>query len=579
MRSFLSRLASPRRASIAEAPTAEVRRIRDEDLRIGVDFGTSTTQVAVRIGSGEPRLIRLSPETEHLPSYMALDGQGRQLFGLDAMNTFPNVHSVKAKLVADQPLPEADGLRPSDVAHAFLSEVVRRTLTRLQDERLLPADVDRLLLSTNLGCTPRFDLTARARLRDVAKAAGLNVRLADLIEEPVSAAFEVTFSGLVDEGVRPDGARLLLVDIGGGTLDVAVMKVGRALDKTELYATRGWEDAGDRFTELIVGQVTKEVKQLAGADVALTNADRSLMWARAEAAKTTLSFRSSTVIALGGIAGIGDETFELTSDALRHLAGNLLARIRTDVRVAYMLARLILDRGGPEDPAPGTVDYLDAGGGVRSLVDMDVSSDAREHLDAVVLVGGASQMPMIRAVFERQFAGLLRDPQFVGLDPVQAVVLGLARQHRLSASNLRYPNWGVSAIFKVPGGPDLSVPLYEPFAPSFDVKNGFTSVYRRDATTPPGATHVAIAFREAGTDRTQMWPPVPLPDSSATLSLGLDLFGRVSMSADGRPLYVDGSSQPTPWQTAEAYALPSWVPPGRKTDWYKDLPQWDWRNM
>ena len=47
--------------------------------------------------------------------------------------------------------------------------------------------------------------------------------LATLVEEPVAAAYEVMLSGMVSDG------RVLVVDMGGGTLDAAVIRISTVL--------------------------------------------------------------------------------------------------------------------------------------------------------------------------------------------------------------------------------------------------------------------------------------------------------------------------------------------------------------
>jgi hypothetical protein len=233
-------------------------------------------------------------------------------------------------------------------------------------------------------------------------------------------------------------------------------------------------------------------------------------------------------------------------------------RIREDVRTAYRMARLVLGRGGLDDPSPGTGDYRRLQNGkVLTLTQMDVRADAAEHLRSVVLVGGASRMPMIREVVEEEFGDLVQDPELLGIDPVSAVALGLARGQQLSIANLRYPSWGISALVSTANGP-VEIPLYEPYAPTFRLSDGYTATYRYTASLPTGAASVGLSFRPVGEARGEAWAPVPVPGDARVLTLDLDLFGRVALSV-GDSILLSSDGRATPWMPPEGRTMPPWI--------------------
>jgi Hsp70 protein len=551
------------------APLEETAPALESIVRIGVDFGTSTTHVAVRIGAGEPYLIPLEPGLDYMPSFLArLDGEWR--FGVDAANLPQSVHSLKPRLVKDLPLIEYPEFRASDGAAALLAEVAARTIKYLKTQRLIPEGAVALEVATQLGTTPRFDLSTRVLVRDVAQRAGLNVRLTDLVEEPVSAAFELVYGAVALDG------RIMVVDIGGGTLDIAVIRSDLAAASFELFATRGADTAaGDRFTEVIADLVTAEAAHL-GAAVPLDRRSETALWNRAEAAKLALSTATQASVPLGGIGGLDGGQVMIDGDSYDAACGSLRAHLKNEIREAYYLARLVLDRGGADDVFPGTLSYKRSrNGGMVRLSEVPLEEDAAEHLDQVVAVGGGSFSPQVQRVLRELFGQLLRDPP----DPVGAVALGLARGTRLGVSNLRYPNWGISARFRSPDGEE--VPMYEPFAPTLRFRPATDfATYQYTADIPPGAKAVEIIFREVGA-RAQSWPAEALPEGADRLRLGLDLFGRVNLQAlgPGGASNVIGRDRRAPWMPKEGSAIGPWMPKTPDREWYAHVPQWSWDDV
>ena len=566
--------ASP--SAVASAPTPRIRRPKlapqepapetaPSTLRLGVDFGTSTTQVAVHLPGQAPRLIRLDGATDSMPSYMAIGLDSTPVFGATAVNVAPNAHSIKLKLEKDEPLHEVGGRTPSRVAFLMLEETVRRTIEQLRRQRLIPPDMERLEIATNFGCTPMFGLDLRIRLRNIAAEAGLNVTLTSLIEEPVAAAYEVMLSGLVSEG------RVLVIDMGGGTLDIAVIKISDGAQKFELFASKGYPRGGDAFTEIIDKRLRQEVADRTASD--LSRADSSLIWQRAEAAKLTLSARLTVKVDLSGIADMTDVTCELTREWFTHATGNLRVLVKHDVTTVYRMARLVLDRGGEHDPRPGSVDFDEpVKGRIRRLTDVGLHDDGLEHLDHVVLVGGGTNMPMIEAMFRDIFGDLVIGPEAVGLERDVVVCTGLARPKPTQMVSLRYPSWGVSVV----ADDGQHTPLYEPYAPAFNVVNGMSTEYRYEVKVPK-SRNLALAFRSVDGAGVQ-WPAVAIPNGTTTLRFAMTLFGQFDLHTDvGTVLYSDRDGG-VPWQSAEGSRIPAWLPPWRQRDWWSEMPMWDMRN-
>ncbi len=362
--------------------------------------------MGARIGTAPPFVVPLAAESDWMLSYYALDGAGAAHFGVEALNLPNSEHSVKLKLPDNAPYPKLGNgsLRPSDVAREILGEAIRRALDRLRRERRISHIPAQVGIYANLGCTPKFSLDDRELLRRIGQDAGMDLTLGRLIEEPVAALFQLVGSAALPEG------RLMVIDIGGGTLDIAVARVAAGSDAVELYATGGYQLGGDEFTLLIANHLRAIVRERLGEAIDLTEADDRLIRSRAEDAKIRLSASNRVTVALGGIASIGAEaTAEIDTAWFRKAAARLLAEIRHAVNEVYRTARLVLDR--TDDRYPGTVDIVARNGWTQRLTMLSVEDDGREHLDAVVLVGGAARMPL---VVDEAHRAVRRSPRAAG---------------------------------------------------------------------------------------------------------------------------------------------------------------------
>jgi molecular chaperone DnaK (HSP70) len=211
---------------------------------VGLDFGTSTSLVAERDGEGAPEVLPLGRRTKYLPSLVGLRGTS-MVVGEDA-ETMPDervIRSVKRFITQNRDtieLATPDGpqaLRVDDVVTGVLTELGKRA-----DANGMPL-VDEPLV--RIGCPAAWTGAQRARLLSLAERAGLPVSHASLVDEPVGAGIAwLTYRYLAHrEAVE---GRLLVFDMGGGTLDIAVLDVrGGADPEITVLASVGVPEAGD----------------------------------------------------------------------------------------------------------------------------------------------------------------------------------------------------------------------------------------------------------------------------------------------------------------------------------------------
>jgi len=233
-----------------------------------------------------------------------------------------------------------------------------------------------------------FDDAQRQATKDAARQAGLTVLR--LLNEPTAAAIAY---GL-DHGSEGIFA---IYDLGGGTFDISILKLSRGV--FEVLATNG--DAalgGDDFDQRIYGWITSTAGL---APEALTAQDARKLLTAARSAKEALSDTEATQIAATLSSGQA-LCLTLTRDAFSELTSELVARSLQPTRKALRDARLVI-----------------------------------EDIQGVVLVGGSTRMPQVRAAVADYF----KQPPLTDLDPDQVVALGAAMQANVLAGNRKNSDW------------------------------------------------------------------------------------------------------------------------------------------
>jgi rod shape-determining protein MreB and related proteins len=195
---------------------------------IGIDLGTANTLVHVRdrgIVISEPSVVAIDAKTKRV---LAIGAEAKRMVG-----------RTPASIIAIRPL--RDGvISDFDVTEQMIKYFVNKVHDRIG---LIPRP--RMLLGIPSGVT---EVEKRA-VRDAALNSG--ARWARLIEEPMAAAIG---AGLpVSE---PSGS--LIVDIGGGTTEVAVISLGG------IVTSQSIRTGGDELDQAIITYVKKEYSLMLG---------------------------------------------------------------------------------------------------------------------------------------------------------------------------------------------------------------------------------------------------------------------------------------------------------------------------
>ena len=402
---------------------------------IGIDLGTSNSLVAV-CRSGVPDALPDEQGRKLLPSVVHYRADAAPVVGhaaqqallSDTGNVISSVKRLMGRGLADaqaQGLPlrvvaagsdaSADASATGNdraVAVATAAgavspvEVSAEILKVLRDRALATLDIDEDALAGAVITVPAyFDDAQRQATKDAARLAGLNVLR--LINEPTAAA--VSYG--LDEGEQGTYA---IYDLGGGTFDVSVLKLTRGV--FEVQSTAGDVAlGGDDFDALIAADFAREHNLGEPARLAAEHPERwralLLMARQAREALTdtdTVTMRFDADAGQGAVQAAGDHDASgaRAGDASQKSAGATLVSTLTRTRFEELVQPLVAR----------TLKIADT-----AVADAGLSAQA---IDGVVLVGGATRMPVIRQAVASHFG----KPPYTGLDPDQVVALGAAMQ-------------------------------------------------------------------------------------------------------------------------------------------------------
>lgn len=200
---------------------------------IGIDLGTANTLVYLA-GHGiiinEPSVVALNQKTGRV---VAVGTDARQMIG----RTPPHISVIR---------PLINGvISDFEVTEEMLAYFIKKAQSLAGNKFLRP----RVIIGVPSGITN----VERRAVRDAASNAG--AREVHIIESPVAAAI-----GIRLPIYEPVGN--MIIDIGGGTTDIAVISLGGIVSSKNLHV------AGDKLNDNIMGYVRDEFKILLGEKTA-----------------------------------------------------------------------------------------------------------------------------------------------------------------------------------------------------------------------------------------------------------------------------------------------------------------------
>src|SRR5579864_283509 len=359
---------------------------------IGIDLGTSNSAAAVMMG-GKPTLIPAAEGTtvggKAFPSVVAFTKDGQLLVGEPARrqavtNPTGTIVAAKRKMGSDYIFKINDKEYKPQQISAFILQKIKRDAEAFVGEKIEKAVIT---------VPAYFNDNQRQATKDAGQIAGLEV--VRIINEPTAASLAF---GL--DKAKQD-MKILVFDLGGGTLDVTIMEMGGGV--FEVMSTSGdTQLGGTDMDKIIIDYIIDAFRKSTGIDLSKDNAAIVRVREAAERAKIELSSVMETDINLPFVSydqttGPKNLEMKLTRSKLEDLINPIVERCKPSMTKALEDAKL-----SPSD------------------------------ITKIVLVGGPTRIPMVK----KFVASVLGKEPESGVDPMEAVALGAGIQAGIIAGDV-----------------------------------------------------------------------------------------------------------------------------------------------
>jgi molecular chaperone DnaK len=451
---------------------------------IGIDLGTSNSAAAAII-AGRPTIIPSAEGTsvagKAFPSYVAFTKDGQLLVGEPARrqavsNPDGTVMAIKRKMGTDYKVRIFGKEYTPQQISAFILQKIKRDA-----EAFLADKVEKAVITV----PAYFNDNQRQATKDAGSIAGLEV--VRIINEPTAASLAYGMD-------RPDKEmKIMVFDLGGGTLDVTLMEVGPSKDETgkvtpvfTVLATNGdTQLGGTDMDNAIIDYIADEFKKTNGIDLRNDKVAIQRVREAGEKAKIELSTVLTTDINLPFISADASGAKHLTMTMTR---GKLEELVRPTI-----------------DRCRGPLD--------RALTDSKLTP---KEISKIIMVGGPTRMPIVRKFVEDYMGKQVES----GVDPMECVATGAAIQAGVIAGDVH----------------DLLLLDVTPLSLGVETLGGvLTKLVERNTTIPTKRTQVFSTAADFQTTVTVHVLQGERPMASDNVSLGMFNLSGIPPAPRGVP--------------------------------------------
>jgi len=320
---------------------------------VGIDLGTTLSGLAYLKPDGNPEIVPNADGERLTPSVVFFDShEDVKLVGSaarDGGEPDRTIFQIKRHMDDPEHLVEIDGKKwtPAEISALILSKLKR-------DCSKICGDITDVVITV----PANFNELARKSTIAAAEMAGMKVKR--LVNEPTAAAVYYAHS----QGVK---GRILVYDLGGGTLDTTILEVEG--DAIKILTSEGARHlGGSNFDDILLDAYAEQYKKQTGAELFSDERHRRRVLQATEDAKKMLSKLQRVNDTVANDQNSGIARIDLSREHFEKMIRNMLTRTVFLVEQALDSAKL-------------------------------KTSD----IDHVVLVGGSTRIPKVKVILEKMF--------------------------------------------------------------------------------------------------------------------------------------------------------------------------------
>lgn len=393
----------------------------------GIDLGTTYSCIAKLDQNGNPEVIQNYVDgTYTLASAVFFEeDSGNTLYGESAkeyMETSPERLIQFVKREIGRPNGKTYNIDGQEYTAIEISSLILKKLKQMAEEQ------GESVTDVIITCPAYFGFEEREATRTAGELAGMNVM--DLIDEPTAAAVSYCYREF------QENQTVAVYDLGGGTFDISILGMsvikgenGEDRNQVKQLASAGDDYLGGKdWDDILYNILLDRYCQEIGMDASDLDADtRQSVRSKVEKTKKNLSQTDSAKVKIKSDAG--PINIVVTREEFEEATSHLVAK---------------------------TMD----------LMEVALRDAAGVNIDKVLLVGGSTNMPMIKNAVEARFPGLVQVE-----DPERAVAKGAAVYASIIVDSVN-PDTTSSPIKPIEGENDgTEVEVQKP-----TVKNGWGGI-------------------------------------------------------------------------------------------------------
>jgi molecular chaperone DnaK len=357
-----------------------------KNVILGIDLGTTYSAVAYVDENGEAKIIPNDKTERITPSVVFFENESNIVVGQNAkdeseLSPEKVVSFVKRNMGNKKETSNEDGMPYKMFGRIYSpEEISAQILLKLkQDAERAFGGIE--IRDVVITVPAYFNDSQKTATKDAGQLAGLNVL--QLINEPTAAAISYAVKS------NEFGKKLFVFDLGGGTFDITILdyKMDSAEKVIDVIDSDGDSRLGGKdWDDVIIEYVKNQIVQEHGERIDTDPVGYADLRLKVEKAKKALSERDSAKIF--GSANGKRFSIELTREKFEELSAKLLIQTET-------LCQILINR--------------------NSLTWNDI--------DALLLVGGSTRMPMVKRMLKNISGKEIRDDL---VQPDECVALGAA---------------------------------------------------------------------------------------------------------------------------------------------------------